>query len=189
MVNPPRDPQTLASRLQSNRGDGRGKRRSPVLIDLDMRIVRDGTWYYNGTPITRKPLVRLFSTVLRHEDDGFFLITPVEKGPVQVEDAPFVAVEMTVSGSGRDQILSFRTNVDDWVAADAEHPIRVDIDPDTGEPSPYILVRDRLDALISRSVYYDLVELGVEELQGNDYLYGIWSKNVFFSLGILTESA
>ena len=189
MKSPPRDPRTLANRLRSNRGDVRGKRRPPAQIDLDMRIARDGTWYYNGTPITRKPLVRLFSKVLRREDDGFFLVTPVEKGPVRVEDAPFVAVEMTVSGSGRDQTLKFRTNVDDWVIADAEHPIHVEIDPDTEEPSPYILVRDRLDALIARPVYYDLVELGVEESHGNDYLYGVWSGNAFFPLGFLTESA
>ena len=108
----------------------------PSCGDFDFRIARDGTWFYRGSPIGRKPLVRLFSTVLRREDDGsYWLVTPVERGRITVDDAPFVAVEMNVTGSGRDQKLSFRTNVDDWVVADDQHPISLRIDAD-GAPSP-----------------------------------------------------
>lgn len=147
--------------------------------DIDMRIARDGTWYYMGSPIGRKAMVRLFSTILRHDADGkFYLVTPVEKVGIEVDDAPFVAVEMEVEGQGPDQVLSFRTNVDDWVTADADHPIRVAIDPKTEEPSPYVLVRDRLEALIARAVFYDLVDLAEER----DGRLGVWSAGVFFPL-------
>ena len=147
-----------------------------------MRILRDGTWLYHGSPIGRKPLVRLFSTVLRREDDGYWLVTPVERGRIVVDDAPFTAVELTVEGTGRDQRLSFRTNVDDTVTADRDHPIRVVLAPD-GEPSPYVLVRDRLEALIVRAVYYDLVELGCERQVDGEERYGVWSAGTFFPLG------
>jgi hypothetical protein len=149
-----------------------------------MRIGRDGTWYYMGTPIGRKPLVRLFSRVLRHDSDGrYYLVTPVEKLGIRVDDAPFLAVELVATGEGRDQVLTFRTNVDDAVTADAEHPIRVEIDPKTGEPSPYVLVRDRLEALINRPVFYQLVELGVVESRADSDLYGVWSGGMFFPIG------
>jgi hypothetical protein len=153
-----------------------------------MRIARDGTWFYQGTPIGRKPLVKLFSTVLRREPDGsYWLVTPVERGRIVVEDAPFTAVELTASGAARDQILTFRTNVDDEVTADAEHPLRVAHDPETGEPSPYILVRDGLEARLSRPVYYQLVELGEERRDGGGAMYGVWSKGRFFPLGSLAD--
>lgn len=152
--------------------------------DLDMRIARDGTWFYHGSPIGRKRLVRLFSTVLRRDDDGaYYLVTPVEKARLQVDDAPFIAVEVEASGEGKAQSLRFRTNVDDYVTADAAHPIRVAFDPDSAEPSPYVEVRDGLEALIARSVYYHLVALGVEERRGRDHLYGVWSEGEFFPLG------
>jgi hypothetical protein len=152
--------------------------------DIDMRIGRDGTWYYMGTPIGRKPLVRLFSRVLRHDSDGrYYLVTPVEKLGIQVDDAPFLAVELVATGEGRDQVLTFRTNVDDAVTADAEHPIRVEIDPETGQPSPYVLVRDQLEALINRPVFYQLVELGVVESRADSDLYGVWSGGMFFPIG------
>ncbi len=154
--------------------------------DFDIRIARDGTWYYRGTPIGRKPLVKLFSTVLRRDESGdYWLVTPVERGRILVDDAPFTAVECIAEGAGRDQVLRFRTNLDHWVEAGPGHAIRVENAPDTAEPSPYIEVRDRLDALIARSVFYQLVELAVEgRLDGEDYL-GLGSKGSFFPLGPL----
>jgi hypothetical protein len=152
--------------------------------DIDMRIARDGAWYYMKTPIGRKPLVRLFSRVLRHDEDGrYYLVTPVEKLGITVDDAPFVAVELVATGEGRNQTLTFRTSVDDIVTADRDHPIRVSIDAATGEPSPYILVRDRLEALINRPVFYQMVDLGVVEKTGGSDLYGVWSRGEFFAIG------
>lgn len=156
----------------------------PFCGDIDMRIARDGSWHYMKTPIGRKRMVKLFSKVLRRDEDGkFYLVTPVEKLGVTVDDAPFVAVEMRAEGVGRAQVLLFRTNVDDEVAAGADRPIRVAVDPETGEPSPYILVRDRLEALISRAVFYQMVDLGVEIRQGDAHLFGVWSGGAFFPLG------
>jgi hypothetical protein len=153
---------------------------------FDIRIARDGTWYYRNSPIARMPLVRLFSTVLRREADGtYWLVTPAERGRITVEDAPFVALELRVEGVGQAQSLIFRTNIDDTVAADTAHPLRVANDPATGEPHPYILVRDGLEARVSRSVFYELVELGREERVGEETLYGVWSKGAFFPLGSL----
>lgn len=156
----------------------------PFCGDFDIRIARDGTWYYRGSPIGRKALVKLFATVLRRDDTGeYWLVTPVERGRIVVDDAPFTAVECTATGSGMDQKLSFRTNLDDWVEAGPEHPIRVALAPDTEEPSPYIEVRHRLEALIVRSVYYQLVGLAVEhQVNGKDHL-GLWSNGTFFPLG------
>lgn len=152
--------------------------------DIDMRIARDGTWRYMGSPIDRKPMVRLFSAILRHDEDGkFYLVTPVEKVGIKVDDAPFVAVEMSVEGEGRQRILSFRTNVDDMVAADRDHPIRVAHNRETGEPSPYVLVRDRLEALIARAVFYDLVAIAEEVQVKGERILGVWSSGAFFPLG------
>lgn len=154
--------------------------------DFDIRIARDGTWYYLGSPIGRKPLVKLFSTVLRREDDGsYWLVTPVERGRIEVEDAPFTAVELKVSGEGEGQILQFRTNLDAWIEAGPDHPIRVETNPATGEPSPYIVVRDRLDALILRPIFYELVELGVEQEREGKPSLGVWSNRQFYTLGAL----
>lgn len=153
---------------------------------FDITIARDGAWYYRGSPIGRMPLIRLFSTVLKRDGEGtYWLITPAERGRIIVEDAPFVAVELTVLGTGRQQRLIFRTNVDDTVAADAEHPLRVVNDPATQEPSPYILVRNGLEARLNRPVFYELVELGSEERVGDATLFGVWSKGKFFPLGRL----
>ncbi len=156
----------------------------PSCGDFDIRIARDGTWYYRGSPIGRKSLAKLFSTVLKRDDSGdYWLITPVERGRVVVDDAPFTAVECVPEGRGADQVLRFRTNLDEWVTAGPDNPIRVVHAPETGEPSPYIEVRDRLEALIVRSVYYQIVELAVEHrLQDEDYL-GLWSQGTFFPLG------
>jgi hypothetical protein len=163
-----------------------GPEELPGCGDFDIRIARDGTWYYRGSPIGRKPLVKLFSTVIRRDEQGdYWLVTPAERGRILVEDAPFTAVECEVTGAGRDRVLKFRNNVDDWVEAGADHPVRVAEDPVTGEPSPYILVRDNLEALIVRPVFYQLVEQAVEYRQdGTDYL-GLWSKGEFFPLGRL----
>lgn len=152
--------------------------------DIDMRIARDGTWYYHGSPIGRKQLIKLFSTVLKRDSVGdFWLETPVEKCRITVDDAPFLAIEMTVEGEGADQRLTFRTNVDDIVIAGPDHPIRVDIDAESEEPSPYVLVRGALEALIARAVFYDLVELAVEEERDGETLFGVWSGGTFFPLG------
>ncbi len=151
-----------------------------LVVDLDMRIRRDGVWEYMGSPIGRKRMVKLFSTVLRKDGDEFFLVTPPEKLRIKVEDAPFVAVAMEVKGEGRDQVLIFTTNVGDVTAAGPDTPLRVVIDPNTQEPSPYVLVRDRLEALINRAVFYDLVELGTEEDVEGTRRFGVWSGGVFF---------
>jgi hypothetical protein len=186
------DPSHLARRLQAAGPSDSGSTEPAPDGDRDfeIRIARDGTWFYHGSPITRKPLVKLFSTVLqRDESGGYWLITPAERGRIEVEDAPFLAVELNVAGAGRNQVLTFRTNVDDHVTVDGEHPIRIDHNSATGEPSPYLLVRDSLEALIGRAVYYQLVDLGVEEEVGGRTLYGVWSGNAFFSLGALRDES
>jgi len=158
-----------------------GKKLPPVHLwnpefcgDIDMRIHRDGHWDYMGTAINRQRMVKLFSNILRRDGDDYFLVTPVEKVGIRVDDAPFTAVEMD---RDQDHII-FRTNVDDFVRVDKDYPIRVDIDEKTGEPSPYVLVRDRLYALITRSVYYQLADLAAL----HDGAYGIWSGDMFFPL-------
>jgi uncharacterized protein len=133
----------------------------PFCGDIDMEIRADGTWFYMGTPIGRQPLVRLFSTVLRKDDDGkTYLVTPVEKVGIRVEDAPFLAVEMAVSGEGADQILTFRTNLGDVAEAGPDHELRFEIYGENHELKPYLHIRGNLEALVSRPVMYDLVELG-----------------------------
>ena len=133
----------------------------PFCGDIDMEIRSDGTWFYMGTPIGRQPLVRLFSTVLRKDEDGrTYLVTPVEKVGIRVEDAPFLAVEMDVSERGGEPVLTFRTNVGDVVEAGREHPLRFVVEGANHELKPYLLMRGRLEALVSRAVMYDLVERG-----------------------------
>lgn len=155
----------LISRASAETG-GRGlppveRWNPPFCGDIDMEIRADGTWFYMGTPIGRAPLVRLFSTVLRKDEDGkTYLVTPVEKVGIRVVDAPFLAVEMNVSGEREAQVLTFRTNVGDVVEAGPEHPLRFEIAGENSELKPYLLVRGRLEALVSRAVMYDLVELG-----------------------------
>ena len=153
----------------------------PFLGDIDMRIAADGTWYYSGTPIRRERLVRLFSGILRCEEDGrFYLVTPVEKFGICVEEAPFQAVEMSVEGRGRDQIIRFRTNVDDMVCVDRQHPLRFARIGEAGDVRPYVTVRDRLEALVSRPVYYDLVELGTTRARDGGEDFGVWSSGEFY---------
>ena len=151
----------------------------PYCGDIGMKIRSDGVWLYQGSPIGRLPLVKLFASVLRKDEDGkHYLVTPAEKVDVTVEDAPFLAVEMEVQGSGPDQRLIFRTNVDDVVEAGPEHPIRFAVEPSSKGLKPYVLVRGRLEALVTRALYYDLVELAATE----DDRLGLWSGSAFFAL-------
>jgi hypothetical protein len=159
-------------------------RRSPVdLGDLDMRIARDGTWFYRGSPINRPALVKLFASVLRRDaEGGYWLVTPAERGRIEVEDAPFLAVALTAEGAGSSQRLIFRTNVDEFVTAGREHPLRIETAA-SGEPAPYIVVRDGLEARLTRPVFYELVELGTDEQVGGTRQFGVWSGGKFFQIG------
>ena len=150
----------------------------PFCGDLDMRIARDGTWFYQGTPIGRPGLVKLFSSILKREEGKYFLVTPVEKVGITVDDAPFVAQDFEASGEGEAQVLTFTTHVDDVAVAGPDHPIRVVRDAETGEPSPYILIRADLEALIDRKSFYRLVDLGVH----HDGWFGVWSGGQFFGI-------
>ncbi len=170
--------------LQREAAMGRGlppvERWSPAHCgDIDIRIARDGTWFHQGTPIGRKELVRLFSTILRKDGEDYVLVTPAEKMRIVVEDAPFLAVLMDVTGSGSGQVLKFITNVGDETVAGADNPIRVETDPVTEEPAPYVHVRRGLEAKIARAVFYSLADLAVRD---GDRL-GVWSGGVFFPIG------
>ncbi|WP_299566515.1 DUF1285 domain-containing protein [Enterovirga sp.] len=151
----------------------------PYCGEIDMRIESDGTWFYMGTPIGRPALVRLFSSVLRRDPERFVLVTPVERIGIAVADAPFAAVEMSVAGDDSDRSVAFRTNVDDLVRVDAEHPLRFDLDPDGGL-KPYVLVRGGLWARLTRALTYDLVELGEERNEGGRTAFGVAVGDLFF---------
>lgn len=151
--------------------------------DIDMVIRRDGSWWYNGSPIGRQAMVKLFSTVLRLEADGkYYLVTPVEKLGITVEDAPFLAVELVSEGEGESRALAFRLNTEDYVIAGPDNRLRVEVDGKTGEPRPYLHVRRGLEALVSRPVFYELVNLAMEECAEGAPL-GLWSGGVFFPFG------
>ncbi len=183
MTQPSTDSLATAARRAAPRGPAPVHLWNPPFCgDLDMRIARDGTWFYLGTPIGRAPLVRLFSSILKREGDRYFLVTPVEKVGISVDDAPFVAVDFTAEGEGEAQRLSFTTQVGDEVAAGPEHPIRVERDPATGEPSPYVMVRRGLEALIDRKSFYRLAELGCERPVAGVAQFGLWSDGAFFPL-------
>ncbi|PST19401.1 DUF1285 domain-containing protein [Rhizobium sp. JAB6] len=164
------DAASLAALISRAAGDSGGSKKGlppvdrwnpPFCGDIDMEIRADGTWFYLGTPIGRAPLVRLFSTVLRKDEDGkTYLVTPVEKVGIRVVDAPFVAVEMSVTEREGRRVLTFRTNVGDVVEAGRDHPIRFVIRGENDELKPYLHVRGRLEALVTRAVMYDLIELG-----------------------------
>lgn len=144
--------------------------------DSEMRIAADGSWYHQGDPIQRPAMVRAFSTILRREtDDSYALVTPYQKLSIEVEDAPFVAVQLESQGSGEDRTLAFRLNTDHLVVAGPDHPLRFGTD----EPQPYLHVRGGLEAVLARPVYYELVELALTE--NNDPL-GIWSAGAFFPM-------
>lgn len=154
--------------------------------DYAIRIARDGTWYYHDSPIQRPGLVKLFASVLRRDDAGdYWLVTPAERGRIVVEDAPFVAVEVSISGSGEEQALTFRTNLDHYVTAGPDHPVRLSASPGTGDPIPYITIKDRLEARISRAVYYELVDRSVSRHRAGEEQVGLWSNRTFFVLGVL----
>lgn len=164
--------------------------RAPVFCgDVAIRIRRDGTWLYEGSPIRRKALVCLFASCLTREADGsYWLVTPAERGRITVDDAPFVAVELFVAGEGERQVLSFRTNVDELIEAGPEHPIRVAHDLVTCLPTPYVRVREGrgrfpIEARIERAVYYELVALAVPEMVHGERVLGVWSGGRFFVLG------
>ncbi|MFP3384776.1 DUF1285 domain-containing protein [Tritonibacter sp. SIMBA_163] len=150
----------------------------PFCGDLDMRIARDGSWYYLGSPINRFELVKLFSSILKLEDGKYYLVTPVEKVGITVDDAPFVAVDFDASGQGEAQDLIFTTHVGDRATAGPENPIRVERDPQTDEPAPYVHIRNGLEALIDRKSFYRLVERGV----ARDGWFGLWSGGEFFRI-------
>jgi hypothetical protein len=154
----------------------------PFCGDLDMRIAADGTWFYLKTPIGRPALVRLFASVLKREGERYFLVTPVEKVGITVDDAPFVAVEMNVDGEAADRVLRFRTNVDDWVACGPGHALRFEAEPGTGGLKPYLHVRRDLWARVSRPLFYDLVELGEERDVGGQRMFGVTSGGDFFAM-------
>ena len=153
----------------------------PFCGDLDMRIAGDGTWVYMGTPIGRPALVRLFSTILKREDGKHFLVTPVEKVGIRVDDAPFLAVEMLREHDGRGRVLRFRTNVDDWVACDSAHRLRFEAAADGGL-TPYLHVRADLWAKVTRALYYDLVDMGEERMVDGHPMFGVASSGEFFAM-------
>lgn len=152
--------------------------------EMDMVIRRDGSWWHEGTRIGREKLIRLFSRILRKDADGeTYLVTPVEKIRIQVEAAPFLAVRVDAAGGGEDQRIAFLTNMDDALVAGPEHPLRVELGSED-EPEPYVHVRGRLEALITRAAFYDLAELAVEgDDKAGKPCMGVWSRGVFFPLG------
>lgn len=151
----------------------------PFCGDIDMRIATDGTWYYMNSPIGRKPLMKLFASVLRHDEDGrYYLVTPVEKCGIRVDDAAFTAIRMAVEGRGRGQVIRFETNTDDEVTVDGAHPLRFAVEAGTDGLKPYVLVRGRLEALVSRALFYDLVAAGTVE----DGWFGVWSSGQFYPM-------
>lgn len=174
-----------------SRADGKDRSLPPVekwnppfCGDLDIRIARDGTWFYLGSPIGRQPLVKLFASVLRRDADGkHHLVTPVEKIGITVDDAPFLAVEMAVTGTGEEQELTLRTNLGELVKVGAGHPLRFEKETDSGGLKPYALVRGRLEALFTRALMYQLAELIVEREGAADAETGIWSEGSFFPIG------
>lgn len=150
----------------------------PYCGDIGLRIKADGTWLYQNSPIGRPALVKLFASILRKDDDGrTYVVTPVEKIDVAVDDAPFLAVELAVEGDGTDQVLTLRTNTDDVVTIDAQHPLRFVTQQPDGGLKPYVLVRGRLEALVNRAVYGELMELAATREDGSQ---GIWSSRTWF---------
>jgi uncharacterized protein len=154
----------------------------PFCGDIDMRIASDGTWFYQKTPIGRAALVKLFASVLKREGDKYFLVTPVEKCGIAVDDAPFLAVELRVEETAGGRRLNFRTNVDDWVACGVEHALRFEPEAETGGLKPYLHVRRDLWAKVTRALFYDLVELGEEREIAGERMFGVVSEGEFFAM-------
>jgi hypothetical protein len=156
--------------------------------EIDMRIARDGTWFYNGTPIGRPAMVQLFSSVLRKDPERFVLVTPVERVGIVVEDAPFLGVELLREGEGASQILRLRTNVEDWVEISAENPLKF-LPGDSGGLKPYALVRGDLWALVKRALFYDLVAWGESRTIDGEDFFGVWSRGAFFPMAPMRDLA
>jgi hypothetical protein len=178
----------------SARAAGKGRGPAPVHLwnppfcgDLDMRIARDGTWFYLGTPIGRPALVQLFCNILKREGDRYFLVTPAEKVGITVEDAPFFAVDFTVEGEGRDRVVTFATRGEERAPCGPDHPLRVARDAATGEPAPYVLIRPGLEARIDRKSFYRLVDLCTHEDREGARLFGLWSGGAFFPVAPSAE--
>ena len=159
----------------------------PFCGDLDMRIAADGTWYYLKTPIGRPALVQLFASVLKREGEKYFLVTPVEKCGIVVDDAPFLAVELAAEETPAGRVLHFRTNVDDWVACGPEHPLRFEPEAGTGGLKPYLHVRRDLWAKVTRALFFDLVELGEEREVEGRAMFGVTSMGAFFAMAPADE--
>lgn len=174
--------ESLAARIGKGRHPPVEKWNPPFCGDLDMRIASDGTWFYLGTPIGRPALVKLFASVLKREGGKHFLVTPVEKAGIRVDDAPFLAVELEIENRGPEQNLIFRTNVDDIVRCDSEHRLRFEPEEGTGGIKPYLHVRRDLWAKVTRALFFDLVALGEVREQGGARMFGIHSANEFFSI-------
>ncbi len=189
MTTPQSGADVMQSLLKAAEQAEKGGRRLPPVEnwhpeycgEMDMEIRRDGSWWHEGTRIGRERLIRLFSTILRKDDDGeTYLVTPGEKIRIKVEAAPFLAIRLEAEGEGREAKIAFETNMGDMVVAGPDHPIRVEAGED-GEPEPFIHVRGRLEALITRAAFYDLAELAVTGQDGDTM--GVWSGGVFFALG------
>lgn len=181
-------PENLAEQVKSAQSPGKGlppleKWHPELLGDIDIVIARDGQWLYQGKPIPRESVVRLFSTILRREDDGhYYLVTPVEKWRIQVEDAPLLAHSLDVSGEGRDQVLSVTTNVGETLTIGEEHPLCVGTYPGSDEPRPVVNVRHGIEARLATAAYYDLAELATEENPEGGSAIGVWSKGNFYKI-------
>jgi hypothetical protein len=154
----------------------------PFCGDLDMRIATDGTWFYLKTPIGRAALVKLFASVLKREGERYFLVTPVEKCGITVDDAPFLAVELTIEDGAAGRVLHFRTNVDDWVACGPDHALRFEPETGTGGLKPYLHVRRDLWAKVTRALFFDLVEIGEERDVDGHVMFGVVSMGAFFAM-------
>ena len=154
----------------------------PFCGDLDMRIAADGTWFYLKTPIGRPALVKLFASVLKREGDSYFLVTPVEKCGITVDDAPFLAVELNIEDSTEGRVLHFRTNVDDWVSCGPQHALRFEPEAGTGGLKPYLHVRRDLWAKVTRTLFFDLVEIGEERDVEGRAMFGVMSMGTFFAM-------
>ena len=156
--------------------------------NLEFRIDRDGQWFYHGSPIRRKELLLYYASLLHRDEAGnHWLVSPFQKVMVAVEDVAFLAVELTVKDPGDAQTLIFRTNVDENVIVDSAHPIRVEHDSETGEPAPYVMVRDGLEARMTRSVFYELAELAMDKQEQGEHILGVWSSGTYFPIGTATE--
>jgi hypothetical protein len=176
--------------LQGLEGVAAARKRGPAPVhlwnppfcgDIDMRIAGDGTWFYMGSPIGRAPLVQLFASILRRDGDRFVLVTPVERVGIKVDDAPFLAVELMIAHASGAPVLTFRTNVEDFVTVDRDHPLRFERGPSAGL-KPYVLVRGGLWALVKRALFYDLAALGAIEQRDGENWFGVRSSGIFFPM-------